>query len=251
MTVSADADEIAGTGGPLVTRRLLDLQELDVAIDRLIAKLDQLEAGKELGLARDRLGEAEWRQAELRLALDSVMGESRRLENDIDSIQRKIDAERKRLYDGSVVNAKELQSIEAEVESLLGRKSRMEDLLIEQMERREEMEGRLQTLEADLAGTRRQLDEALATSGKEVVESERALAERRAEHGAVASEIDPEVLALYEELRAQKKGIGAAGLVDGVCGGCHQKLSPVYLDRLKRAEGIARCEYCRRILVLA
>ncbi len=41
-----------------------------------------------------------------------------------------------------------------------------------------------------------------------------------------------------------------AALVDGVCQGCHQKLSPMELDRLKRASGVRRCDYCRRILVI-
>ena len=37
--------------------------------------------------------------------------------------------------------------------------------------------------------------------------------------------------------------------VDGVCQGCHQRLSPLELDRLKRSPGLRRCEYCRRILI--
>jgi predicted nucleic acid-binding Zn-ribbon protein len=44
--------------------------------------------------------------------------------------------------------------------------------------------------------------------------------------------------------------VAAVALVDGVCQGCHEKLSSVELVRVKRTEGIARCEYCRRILVL-
>jgi predicted nucleic acid-binding Zn-ribbon protein len=60
---------------------------------------------------------------------------------------------------------------------------------------------------------------------------------------------DPGLLELYEDLRRQKKGIGAAALVDGVCQGCHQQLSAVDLDRLRRADGIRRCVHCRRILV--
>jgi predicted nucleic acid-binding Zn-ribbon protein len=40
-------------------------------------------------------------------------------------------------------------------------------------------------------------------------------------------------------------------LVDGVCQACHEKLSAMELDRLKRTEGVKRCEYCRRIVVFA
>ena len=60
-----------------------------------------------------------------------------------------------------------------------------------------------------------------------------------------------ELLELYDDLRRQKKGIGAAAIVDGVCQACHEKLSAMELDRLKRDDGIKRCEYCRRIVVFA
>jgi predicted nucleic acid-binding Zn-ribbon protein len=35
-----------------------------------------------------------------------------------------------------------------------------------------------------------------------------------------------------------------------VCQGCHEQLSSVYRDKLKRTEGPKRCEHCRRILVI-
>jgi predicted nucleic acid-binding Zn-ribbon protein len=78
----------------------------------------------------------------------------------------------------------------------------------------------------------------------------RGLGERRAERDALTPALDEELLELYEDLRSAKKGVGAARLVDGVCQGCHQKLSAMELDRIRRTEGIRRCEYCRRILIL-
>ena len=74
---------------------------------------------------------------------------------------------------------------------------------------------------------------------------------RRAERGALGAAFDEELLELYDDLRAQKHGIGAAAIVDGVCQACHEKLSAVELDRLKHTEGVKRCEYCRRIVVFA
>jgi uncharacterized protein len=229
--------------------RLLELQEIDLSISRLEARRTELEGGDELRAARAAVAGTESRVGELRLALDSVANEQRRLENDIDSIQRKIDAERGRLYDGSVANAKELQSIEAEVESLRGRKSRLEDELLDQMERREDMEVRLKPLEAESAEARERLAEIEEGSAREFVEVEKALAERRGERKALLPQFGEEVLEVYEDLRRQKKGIGVAALIDGVCQACHQKLSPMYVDRLKREQGIRRCEYCRRILI--
>jgi hypothetical protein len=106
-------------------------------------------------------------------------------------------------------------------------------------------------MEAELAEARDRLAEIGGDSVRELEDIGRALAERIAERAALATAFDEELLELYEDLRAQKRGVGAAALLDGVCQGCHQKLSPLELERIKRSEGIRRCEYCRRILVLA
>jgi predicted nucleic acid-binding Zn-ribbon protein len=231
--------------------RLLDLQRLDLAVDRLESRREQLHGEEDVRAAREKMQAAEERVGELRLALDSVIRELTKLEHDADSLDKRIEAERGRLYDGSVANPKELEAIQAEIRNLTERKRRVEDLELDQMERREEMEGRLPALEAELAATRDGLLEISEGSEAELAEVQKAMAERRAERSDLASGIDEELLELYEDLRGSKRGVGAAALVDGVCQGCHQKLSAAELDRFKRSEGVRRCEYCRRILVPA
>lgn len=231
--------------------RILELQDLDLAIDRLRARRQELEAGEDIRAARERVDGLEERVGELRLALDSVAQEQKRLETEVSSLESKIGAEERRLYDGSVANPKELESIQHEIEAIRRRKSIIEDQVLVQMERREDMESRLPPLEAELAEARDRLTEIGGEATEELESIGRALAERTAERATLVSRIDEELLELYEDLRAQKRGVGAAALRDGVCQGCHQKLSPLELERIKRSEGIRRCEYCRRILVLA
>jgi predicted nucleic acid-binding Zn-ribbon protein len=249
--MSLPPHSFAKTRGPKGLDRLLELQELDLSIDRLHSRHATLEAGEDLRTARERLGEAEARLGELRLQISEVAVAQRRLENDVDSMSQKLEAERKRLYDGSVANVRELQSIEHEVENIVKRRTRMEDELLERMEQREELDSKLPAVEADVAETRARVAEIEEGSGRELVEIERALEARAREREALLPAFDQELLQLYEDLRPQKKGVAAAALEDGICGGCHQKLSPVYLDRMKRDEGVKRCEYCRRILVPA
>lgn len=234
---------------PKGVERLLELQELDLSIDRLKARRELLASGEDIRVARARLAEVEGRLGELKLSIDEVSRDQRRLEQDVDSLDRKMQAENKRLIDGSVANPKELQSIQAEVQNLRGRKERMEDQLIELMERREEMESRLGPIEAEVAEHRDRVAEIEESQASERVEIEQALATRTAEREGLLPVFDEELLELYTDLRRQKKGVGAVALIDGVCQGCHQKLSPMYLERLKRTEGVRRCEYCRRILV--
>jgi uncharacterized protein len=230
--------------------RILELQELDLSIDRMQERQRELRSGREVEAARKDSDGVEERVGELRMALDSVRREEARLDGDVSSLDLRIRAEQQRLYDGSVANPKELQAIQAEVNNLRARKARIEDEELDQMERREEMERRLPSLEAEMAEARARVAELESSSERESQEIESALAGRRKEREALVPEIDEELVELYEDLRASKRGVGAAALKDGVCQGCHEKLSALELDRIRRAEGIRRCEYCRRILVL-
>jgi hypothetical protein len=233
------------------TDRLLELQGLDTAIDRHEHRRGQLEAGEDVAAARTIMEEAESRLGELRLALDAVQAEQRRLENEIDSMDRKAAADEKRLYDGSIANTKELGALQHEIANIKERKARTEDELLERMERREDLESRAAAEDVEVASARATVEEIGGDGLRELEQVEASLAEKRAARGAIVPEIDEELLDLYEDLRRQKHGIGAAALVDGVCQACHEKLSALELDRLKHAENIKRCEYCRRIVVFA
>lgn len=229
--------------------RMLELQEIDLAIDHLEARREELESGGEVDAAREVEERAETLVGELRLAIDSVGREQRRLEHDIDTLEQKGAAEEKRMYDGSIVNQKELEALQHEIANIRDRRSRFEDELLERMEKLEELDGQVNAAEKDLAVSRERLEAVGGESAEELRSVTSQLTERRAAREGVVPEIDEELLELYEELRASKKGVGAAALVDGSCQGCHQALSAVVLNKLKHSEGIKRCEHCRRILI--
>ena len=229
--------------------RVLALQELDSTIARLEHRRQQLEGGEELAAVRGAMEEAESKLGEIRLTLDEVASDQRRLEREIDSMDQKAAADEKRMYDGSIANAKELEALQHEIANIKERKSRVEDELLEQMERREGLEARATDADREMAEARARLE---AVGGEAVQELDQVvvdLAEKRTMRDELALELDEDLLELYEELRQQKKGVGAAAIADGVCQACHEKLSALELDRLKHTEGVKRCEYCRRIVV--
>jgi uncharacterized protein len=230
--------------------RLLDLQERDSALDRLRSRREEIQSGDEIRRLRGTVEDVERTLGELRLAHDAVTAEQRRLENEIDSVSLKSDAEQKRLYDGTIVNVKELDALQAEIKNLGERRGRLEDDVLERMERREDLETRIATAEADVTSARETLEREGAGSAVELEQISKDTGNLQEQRDGLAAGIDGELLELYEDLRAQKRGVGVAALVDGVCQGCHQKLSAMELDRLKKTSGIKRCEYCRRILVV-
>jgi uncharacterized protein len=230
-------------------RPLLDIQELDTAIDRLMVRMRALEAGEDAATALAEANEAERMMGELRLRLDELSRDQMRFEHEIDSMSQKAAAEERRLFDGSVANARELDSITHEVDNLKKRRSDREDELLALMEVREELEAQERAAAERSEALRERVAEVGDVAAAELERLRNDLRERSEARAALAEKVDPEYLELYEELRPQKKGVAAVALIDGVCQGCHEQLSSVYVDRLKRVEGPKRCEHCRRILV--
>ena len=229
---------------------LLALQEADTTIDRLRSRLRALEQGSDVLAARAEADAAESRLGELRLQLDELGRDQRRFEHEIDSMTQKEQAEQARMYDGSIVNARELEALQHEITSVRSRRSDREDELLAVLELRERLEAEATQAERASSSARIVVDDVAGAAREELSRIESELAERTRERAAIAPAIEPDVLELYEDLRRQKKGVGAAALVDGVCQACHEQLSAVQLDKLKRSEGVRRCEHCRRILVV-
>jgi hypothetical protein len=232
------------------TAHLLDLQQLDTGIDRLRVREAALTAGSELQGARTEADAAEARFGEHKLQLDELDRDSGRIEHEVDSLTQKAAAEERRMSSGSVANARELDSISHEIANLKRRITDREDELLAIMERRETIASAAKEAEALAGAQRDRVEEVRSAADTELAQVRAALESQDAERAVVAARIDPETLELYEDLRRQKKGVGAAALVDNVCQGCHEQLSAVELDKVRHADGIPRCEYCRRILVL-
>jgi len=232
------------------TAHLIELQQLDIAIDRLRARIATLTAGSELAAAVRDADAAEARLGEIKLQLAELDRDTAKLEHDVDSLRQKASAEERRMASGSVANARELEAIGHEITNLRRRIADREDEELAIMERREILAAAEQDADGTATKLRDAADALRAAAGDELTTVEADLAAREGERPAAVAAVDPEALELYEELRPQKKGIGAAALVDGVCQGCHEQLSAVELSRVRAADGIPRCEYCRRILVL-
>lgn len=230
---------------------LIELQRIDTAIQRNDHRRTQLEGGAESRAVRAEMEEAEAVLGEIRLGTDEVSREQQRLEHEIETLTEKVDHEKARLFGGSVVNPKELEALQREVNSIEERRSRIEDELLAVLERRDELDKRAAAASSELDEVRRRMD---AMGSDAAAELARLATEREglvAERVPAAAAIEPDLLALYEDIRSHKQGIGAAELVDSTCQACHERLPALEIDRLKKTSDVKRCENCRRILVLA
>ena len=176
--------------------------------------------------------------------------ELRRLENDVEQVRQRSTRDQQRMQSGAVP-AKELESLQHEVESLARRQSDLEDAELEVMEQREQAESRAAALRAEVSSLEAERDAAVSARDKAYGEFDASAAEDVAARTAAAAELPADLLALYERVRAASGGVGAAELRHRRCEGCRLELAGSELRAARAAapDEVLRCENCRRILV--
>lgn len=152
---------------------------------------------------------------------------------------------------GSVGSPKDLERLVHELENVVRRISDLEDVEIEVMERLETAQATLADRTTELAGLDDQLHRLEAARAHKAGDLDGQVVVTAAERKVTASGIPADLLALYEKLRDQKGGVGAAPLRAKQCGGCHLTLDASILGEIaaKPTDDVVRCEECSRILI--
>lgn len=229
---------------------LLAVQAADSAIRRLTHRKETLPEAERLRQVNDRLGELNADIEIARKQTDEIAREQSRIEGEIELVDQKIEKEEKKMFSGSVSNPKELSSLQAEVEALKRRKGGLEDQLLEVMVQRDQASNTLAALERERSEVDSESQSLGATVAGITAEIDAELGEHSARREEIAATISSDLLDLYDKLRADKGGVGAAALVGDTCEGCHTKLPAREVERLRGEGGLQRCDNCRRILVV-
>ena len=235
---------------PEVQLRLLDMQARDSALARLQHRRRTLpelaviaDADTRLAALRDDVVRAETEVGDLDREL-------RRLENDVDQVRRRAERDQQRMLSGAVP-AKELESLQHEVETLTRRQSDLEDIELEVMEQREDADSRAGTVRAKVERVTATRSEAEQARDKAIAEIEAETATDIEARAELAAGLPADLLALYEKVRAASGGVGAAMMRQRRCEGCRLELMGAELRAAQAAppDEVLRCENCRRILV--
>lgn len=231
--------------------QLLSVQDLDTHIDQLVHRRAHLsertlivEAGEMLRASQAQIAVQEELVGELTRA-------QRRVEDALASLEgRAVDIDRQ-LYGGTVSNARELQDLQTELESVKKRISTTEDAAFAGLEGIEPAEARLAELvdqHAAIEARRFEATQALTAAEAEIDVD---LDEARAKRVTAVVGIPEAMLSNYEQIRYTHQGVGIARLVGNRCEGCHLTLASADVDRIKHLDpdDVALCEECGRMLV--
>jgi predicted nucleic acid-binding Zn-ribbon protein len=236
---------------PQAQLRLLEVAELDAELGRIEHRRRGLPEHQELQRLQQRDGELRDQIAALEARQGDLRREQLKAEGDVDQVRSRVERDRRRLEAGQVSSPRELENLQSEIESLLRRQSDLEEIVLDVMERSETAQGGHQAAIAEQSQVAAQLQSVTASLDALLAELGAQSAKAEASRAAVAAELPGELLDLYEKLRVQHGGIGAAALRRGRCEGCHLSVNTVDLNTIRAADAdeVLRCEECRRILV--
>jgi predicted nucleic acid-binding Zn-ribbon protein len=214
---------------------LLTVQGHDTATDGLRRKRERLPARADLAAAQAELRTVDAELATVRGERDAVARKEKALDDEAKSLEAKAAEVDKRLYSGTVSSPRELQAMQADVDSLRKHRREVEDRELEVLVEREELDERLAALEARHADAdaRRAGHQAALDAEEAAIDAD--LAGETAARAALAATLPPEVLALYEKIRAKGNGVGAGKLVGSQCQGCHLTLPAMEVAAARKA----------------
>ena len=227
-----------------VLEKLLILQDRDKQIHRTRTELD--------GIAPERAsleGKLKAAQTGYEAARSNVMhaeSERKKLELDGEAFKQKI--EKYSIQQFQTKKNDEYKAIGHEIENCKQEISKLDD---QQLVIMEKIDG-LQKESVIAAGKSNEAKKLIEAKLTELTAKEgnlrKHLAELEAGRGALIEVVDEGTRMRYERLRKNKSGSVVVGIENGVCGGCHVKLTPQSMLTTRSSEEIHNCTNCGRIL---
>lgn len=236
---------------PEAQLRLLELAEIDAELGRIAHRRRGLPEHAEITRLESRDAELRDSVAAMTAQSSDLSREQAKAEADVEQVRSRIDRDRQRLDGGMISSPKELENLQSEIQSLQRRQSDLEEIVLDVMERRETTQSGLSSATAERASMGAELDAVTAARDAALAELDDQATKAGARRTQIAGEIPGDLVELYDKLRAQHGGVGAAALRQRRCQGCNLTVNTVDINAIKAApqDEVLRCEECRRILV--
>ena len=226
---------------------LLDLQEIDLEIDRL---LDERASLPELDRYRTTHGEVQRLEQE-KVDADAALKEADlgldKSNGELEILAAKAASEQNRLYAGGL-SARDADYLRREVDMLYQQVSSMEDEVLHFIEKKEECEQQVAKIAEELESTTAEREELRTVITEKWRVIDKHLENKEERKTSTIKLVDDDYLELYERLRESQEGRVVGRLTGGVCGTCHLKLSAAEESRAVKDDP-PRCIHCRAILV--
>ena len=230
---------------------LLEVQEKDSQILAANHEIKELPERKEIEATQRKMLELD----QALKAKESEFHENnriqKRLEDEVATVEERIENQKRKLYGGEVIAIKELQALEMDIGSLKERQIAIEDQIIEVMELNEPIQNEIQNLSTQKEENKENEANLFKVLQEAIKKIELRINQIKVEIVHLTNDLPNELISEYESLRSRPGHVGIARLVNRTCNGCNLELPAVEVDRIKKLseDSIINCEECGCILV--
>jgi predicted nucleic acid-binding Zn-ribbon protein len=169
-------------------------------------------------------------------------------EVEVEKQRIKIEQTEASLYGGRVQNPKELQDLQKDVASLKKHLETLEERELEAMLSAETAENELQAAKSELDLTQANVSEQYRDLSKENETLDKDLERLEHERNAILSDLVSSVVATYDQIRKQRRGIAVTTISDSACAACGTTLTLSLQQSARSATQLFTCPTCGRIL---
>lgn len=232
--------------------QLLVVQDHDLAAEGLRHRRAILPERDVLAQADAGVAALEPQLTDARGRRDEVVREVKRIDDESSAVTARVKDVEKLMYSGSVSSPRELQAMQADVESLTKHSRTLDDRELELMERQETLDAEVGGIEARMSELGAIADAARVALGEKEAVIDAELAVELEARAAAAGAIPADLLTSYERIRQSNHGAGAARLIGNTCQGCRLTIPATEIDRIHRPGADAtvfHCDNCGAILV--
>jgi predicted nucleic acid-binding Zn-ribbon protein len=224
---------------------LLALQTLDTEIGRLQEELEALDKGERIERA---LAQRQARLAQAERRLHGLELEQRNSELELKSLEEKKHQTSRRLYEGHVTAPRELQMLEMELGMLDRQRQRSDEGILRRFDEIESAKKAVETAQAAVDEAEKAMGIVRKRYEKEASRIQGALDSKLPERERLASQIEPDALRRYNDIRRRSHNLGAVRIENGACAGCRMKVGTAVLRRITAHDRYVYCESCTRFL---
>lgn len=224
---------------------LFRLQQIDLELDRLTAE-QQAVTNSLQGNTQVRKMRADYANAQQQK--QSGLQAQKEAEWTLEDLERRIQEQEQRLYNGSVTNARELQALQQEIQRLHAQRSRQEDVLLQLIDAAEALEEHVRQKLALLKQKEdawQQESTSLQSRREQLEKQKQDLQRKRSE---LTSDLSDDMLIRYDGMRRSKQGRAVSKIEQNSCQWCRVILTPSELQRVRISSDIQTCTNCGRIL---
>ena len=227
-------------------KQLYSLQEVDLSLDEVNGRIAEVERELEARLSLGRLEES---LAETRNRLQETQSDHRDLQQDATRLRDRVNYLEGQLYGGEIVNPRELETLQLEVNNTRHQLEQVDVRLLELSLQAEDAHGRIADQEQQLAETQ----SAWETRQVQLWDELEGLTKRQEsldqERKVMAAGLDAVELTRYEGLRKSKGGQAVARVMRGLCLACRMSLPTQHLQRVRSGRQTVLCNSCGRMLL--